>query len=191
MLSGTFPRGRASGQAVPGRLVHAGLPGLLVLLGLWSAIAAAGCASKPPTVTPVSAAGADSLRRSSGARVVLLNVWATWCRPCMDEMPALVRLRSEYSRADLDIILLSADALSDLDSAVVPFLSNTGVDFPTFIIGEKDQDAVIRALDPGWSGALPATMISGRGPAGGDPRTLVGEHSHEQFKHEIDALLAR
>jgi thiol-disulfide isomerase/thioredoxin len=147
-----------------------------------------GCASAPG-VTPVSAAGADSLRRSSTARVVLLNVWATWCKPCLEEMPGLVRLRSEYSRDDLDLILLSADDLSDVDTAVAPFLGKAGVDFPTYVFGGGDQDAFIRTFDTTWSGALPATFLSSR-PSGAS-RTLVGERSYEQFKAEIDALLAR
>ena len=147
-----------------------------------------GC-STALTVETVTAAGIDSLRHASTARVVLLNVWATWCRPCLDEIPGLVRLWEEYSRDDLDLILLSADDLSDRDSAVVPFLKGTGVSFPTYIIGGGDQDAVIRALDPEWSGALPATILSARGD--GASRTLVGEQTYDQFKTEIDALLAR
>jgi thiol-disulfide isomerase/thioredoxin len=145
--------------------------------------------STAPGVTPVSAAAADSLRRSSRARVVVLNVWATWCRPCLGEMPGLVRLRSEYSRNDLDLIILSADDLSDVDSAVVPFLEKTGVDFPTYVFGGGDQDDFINALDSTWSGALPATFISS--PSTGASRTLVGERTREQFKSEIDALLDR
>jgi thiol-disulfide isomerase/thioredoxin len=161
---------------------------LLAAAALFLGAAFHGCAREAPVV-PVGAAGIDSLRRSSGARVVLVNVWATWCRPCMDEMPGLVKVRGEYSRDDLEVILLSADDLSDLDSSVVPFLRKTGVDFPTYIIGDKDQDAVIRALDPEWSGALPATMLTVRDAP--EPRTLVGERTVEQFREEIDALLAR
>lgn len=146
------------------------------------------CATAPG-VTPVSAAAADSLRRSSPARVVLVNVWATWCKPCLEEMPALVRLRSEYSRDDLDLIILSADDLSDVDTAVVPFLGKTGVDFQTYVFGGDDQDEFIRTFDTTWSGALPATFLSSR-PAGVS-RTLVGGRSYEQFKAEVDALLAR
>jgi thiol-disulfide isomerase/thioredoxin len=145
--------------------------------------------STAPGVAPVSAAAADSLRRSSHSRVVVLNVWATWCKPCLDEMPGLVRLRSEYSRDELDLIILSADDLSDVDSAVVPFLEKTGVDFPTYVFGGGDQDDFINALDTAWSGALPATFISS--PSTGVARTLVGERTHEQLKSEIDALLER
>lgn len=140
-------------------------------------------------VTPVTAAGADSLRRSSDARVVLVNVWATWCKPCLDEMPGLVRLRSEYPRADLDLVLISADDPADLDTAVVPFLRGSGVDFETWIYAGRDQDALIRGLDSSWSGALPATFLSS--PATGASKTLVGERTYEQLKTAVDELLAR
>lgn len=151
-------------------------------------LALAGCSGRA-TVVPVTASGIDSIRQASESRVVLLNVWATWCKPCLDEMPGIVRLRADYSGDDLVVLLLSADDLSDLDSVVVPFLERTGVGFPTYIIGDRDQDAVIRALDPEWSGALPATILSRRG--GGRSETLVGERTYEQLKTAIDALLAR
>ncbi len=102
-------------------------------------------------------------------------------------MPGIVKIRKEYSGEDLEVILLSADDLSDLDTAVVPFLAGAGVDFPTYIMGDGDQDALIRTLDPGWSGALPATLLSKRGS--GASRTLVGERSYDQLKKEIDGLL--
>ena len=160
----------------------------------YAVVAAAGLAllqacSGGPSIIPVTAAGADSLRRSSTSRVVLLNVWATWCRPCLEEMPALVRLRSEYSRADLDVILLSADDPSDADTAVAPFLAKTGVGFPTYIFGAGDQDAFINALDSSWTGALPATFLSS--PSAGTSRTIVGARTYEQFRGDIDALLGR
>jgi thiol-disulfide isomerase/thioredoxin len=170
------PPGRT---AVPLAAVLAAAAGSLLLYSCTAA----------PGITPVSAAAADSLRRSSHSRVVLLNVWATWCKPCLDEMPGLVRLRSEYSRADLEVILLSADDLSDVDSAVAPFLRKTGVDFPTYVFGGGDQDAFIRALDTTWAGALPATFIAS--PPSGPSRTFVGGRTYEQLKAEVDARLAR
>jgi thiol-disulfide isomerase/thioredoxin len=167
----------------PGRVTVPAAALLAAAAGLFSACATA------PGVTPVSAAAADSLRSSSRARVVLLNVWATWCKPCIDEMPGLVRLRSDYSRDDLEVILLSADDLSDVDSAVVPFLRKSGVDFPTYVFGGGDQDAFIRALDTSWSGALPATFISSR--TAGASGIFVGERSYEQLKNEVDERLSR
>jgi len=173
-----LPHARGRGAA-PARVLIAAVAGSILIHA---------CATAPG-VTPVPPSAADSLRRSSAARVVLVNVWATWCKPCKDELPGIVRLRSEYPRADLDVILLSADDLSDVDSAVVPFLRRNGVDFPTYVIGGGDQDAFIRALDTEWSGALPATFLTAR--ASGASRRLVGERTHEQLKTEIDALLAR
>lgn len=170
------------------RPARPGPPALALTVVLTVLTTLAGCSGRV-SVEPLTASGIDSIRRASRARVVLLNVWATWCRPCLDEMPGIVRLRADYSADDLEVLLLSADDLSDLDSAVVPFLERTGVSFPTWIIGERDQDAVIRALDPEWSGALPATILSLRGER--VSRTLVGERTYEQLKTEIDALLAR
>ncbi len=169
-----------------GAALIAGLAGAIAVAGV---LAFAGCSGRA-AVEPVTAIQVDSLLRSSEAKVILLNVWATWCQPCLDEMPAIVKLRAEFNHRDLEVILLSADDLSERDSAVVPFLGRVGVDFPTYIFAQMPgdgQDALIRSLDPEWSGALPATFLTVRGS--GTTRTLVGERSYEVLKREVEVLL--
>jgi thiol-disulfide isomerase/thioredoxin len=108
-------------------------------------------------VTPVTAAAIQQAVRNSGAKVVLVNVWATWCGPCREEFPGLVRVARKYQGHGLKVILVSADFDTDL-AAVKKFLADEGVDFPSYIKAEKDQE-FIDTLDKRWSGALPATFI--------------------------------
>ncbi|HLB01488.1 MAG TPA: TlpA disulfide reductase family protein [Bacteroidota bacterium] len=145
---------------------------------------AAGSAGR---ILPVTIAGIDSLRASSRSGVVLLNMWASWCAPCIDEMPALVRLRADYPDTDLDIIMVSTDYTEDLDSLVAPALAKAGVKFQTYIYAGGDDDALIRSLHPDWSGALPATFITGRGRP--PMRWFVGGKSYEQLRAEVSGFL--
>jgi thiol-disulfide isomerase/thioredoxin len=96
------------------------------------------------------------------ARAVVLNVWATWCAPCREEFPDLLRLRRAYSDSGLRLILVSAD-FEDQAGAERQFLAGQGVDFESYIkIG--DDMAFIEGLHPRWTGALPATFVyDGRG----------------------------
>lgn len=95
--------------------------------------------------------------RSTGAEVVLVNVWATWCAPCIEEMPDLLRLREEYGDRGLRLILVSADFESAREQ-VRQRLKSLGVEFETFRRTGKDME-FINGLDERWSGALPASFI--------------------------------
>ncbi|MGA2605799.1 MAG: TlpA disulfide reductase family protein [Verrucomicrobiia bacterium] len=108
-------------------------------------------------VTPVTSADVQRLIHEPGARAVLVNMWATWCGPCREEFPGLVRVAEKYNRQGLKTILVSADDTGDM-AAVKKFLAEEGVDFPAYIKAEKDQ-AFIDGLDKQWTGAIPATFI--------------------------------
>ena len=108
-------------------------------------------------VTPVTAADIQQAVRDSGARAVLVNMWASWCGPCREEFPGLVRVAHKYQGPGLKVILVSADDDKDM-AAVKKFLAEEGVEFPSYIKAEKDQP-FIDGLDKRWTGALPATFI--------------------------------
>jgi thiol-disulfide isomerase/thioredoxin len=125
--------------------------------------------------------------RAPGARAVLVNIWATWCIPCREEMPHLLRLRRAYAPRGLRVILVSGDFSSDRDQATA-FLREQGVDFPTYIKTGSDME-FIDALDSSWSGALPATFIyDGEGRL---RHTIYGKASYEQFEEKIRDVLAQ
>jgi thiol-disulfide isomerase/thioredoxin len=108
-------------------------------------------------VTPVTSADVQKLVHEPGAKAVLVNMWATWCGPCQEEFPGLVRVAEKYSGRGLRTILVSADD-TDQVMAVKAFLAKEGVDFPAYLKAEKDQ-AFIDGMDKQWTGALPTTFI--------------------------------
>ncbi|HYM81181.1 MAG TPA: TlpA disulfide reductase family protein, partial [Candidatus Limnocylindria bacterium] len=100
--------------------------------------------------------------REPGAEVVLVNIWATWCAPCREEFPDLMRLNERYRDRGLRLILVSADFEDQLPLAR-RFLAKQGVDFPSYLKTGDDM-RFINAMDSRWTGALPATLIyDGRG----------------------------
>jgi thiol-disulfide isomerase/thioredoxin len=122
-----------------------------------SRIPPAGAAAQPPEVRPVAASELRALVREPGARAVLVNIWATWCMPCREEFPGLLRLRREHGGRGLRLLLVSGDFDSEM-AAVQEFLAEQGVDFPTYIKAGKDME-FIDGLERRWSGALPATFL--------------------------------
>jgi thiol-disulfide isomerase/thioredoxin len=138
---------------------------------------------------PAEASAADVLKavRSARGHVVVVNVWATWCDPCRHEFPTLLKVRKEFAPRGLRLILVSAD-FADQRPKVVQFLAQQGVGFQTFLKAENDM-AFINALDPRWSGALPATFVYDRS---GKLRDFwEGEATYEAIVGKIRALLGR
>jgi thiol-disulfide isomerase/thioredoxin len=124
--------------------------------------------------------------RSSGAKVAVVNVWATWCLPCREELPHLLRLRRAYHDRGLVLLLVSGDFAGDAASAR-EFLAQQGVDFPTYLKVQPDQE-FIDAFDRQWSGALPATFLyDGRGER---RRSILSPVRYESLEREVASLLA-
>jgi thiol-disulfide isomerase/thioredoxin len=98
----------------------------------------------------------DVLDSYNGEKAVLINIWATWCAPCIEEFPHIVELQREY-QDELKVIFVSADFPESRDKAV-EFLKDQNVDWTTYFKTGKDQP-FIEALSDSWSGALPFTKI--------------------------------
>lgn len=91
-----------------------------------------------------------------GKKAVLVNVWATWCAPCIEEFPYIVELQRAYED-ELKVIFISADFPDNRDQAKA-FLEEQGVDWTTYFKTGKDEP-FIETLSDNWSGALPFTKI--------------------------------
>jgi len=113
-----------------------------------------------PAITPVTAE--ELLQEIELARgdVVLLNFWATWCLPCVAELPDLLKVRNELGDRGLRLILVSCD-FPEQQEAARKLLAKQGVDFQTWLKNGKD-DPFISAVDDEWEGTLPATFVYDR-----------------------------
>ncbi|MGF1468743.1 MAG: TlpA disulfide reductase family protein [Sandaracinaceae bacterium] len=114
----------------------------------------------PGTLTEVDAASLPATLRARPAPYLLVNVWSTWCEPCVEEMPELLRTARAYEPRGLEVVLISADPPSRR-AAAVAFLREQGAPWPSFLKRGSD-DAFITALHPEWTGALPATLLLDR-----------------------------
>jgi thiol-disulfide isomerase/thioredoxin len=99
------------------------------------------------------------LKRESAARPLLVNFWATWCDPCREEFPELVKLDQQFRPKGLDMIAVSLDDFADIKTAVPKFLRQMRATMPAYLLNVPDPDPIIKSVDPRWSGALPATFL--------------------------------
>ncbi|MCS7309919.1 MAG: TlpA disulfide reductase family protein [Armatimonadota bacterium] len=145
-------------------------------------------AQASPRVMQVDGAGIQrELARRKG-RVVVLNLWATWCAPCRAEFPALVKLHNTYRNRGVDVLAVSVDDIAD-EAKVVEFLKQQKATMPAFIKKPGDAERFINAIDPQWSGAVPYTVVYDR--KGKPFARLLGEHTFAQFESTVKRALAR
>lgn len=143
--------------------------------------AAAAAPASAGRLIPATAADLVAVAKTPGARATLVNVWATWCIPCRQEFPELVKLERDYRDRGLRVVFVSAD-FSDETDQVKEFLAEHGVTADTYLKTGDDM-AFIDGLSPKWSGALPATLVY---DAGGDLiRFWEGKADYAQFESAV------
>lgn len=138
-----------------------------------------------PQLVPATADQVLQAVRESAARVVVVNLWATWCTPCRAEFPDLMRFHRDYKDRGVALVLVSGDFASDAAPAR-EFLASQGVDFRTFLKSQQDE-AFINALDPAWSGALPATFVYDS--KGGRRHSFLGSVTYQALEQQVLPLL--
>ena len=109
------------------------------------------------TIAPIDAAGVRALVATPGAKATLVNVWASWCQPCREEFPDLVRLERQWRDRGFRLVFISADFSDDLPNARA-FLAEQGVGWPTWVKTGDDMQ-FIDTLDARWNGALPGSFL--------------------------------
>jgi thiol-disulfide isomerase/thioredoxin len=156
---------------------------LCAAIGCLSAVSAG--PAKAPALTAANAATVKKAISAPGAKAVLVNIWATWCGPCRDEFPDVLRIRRDLQAQGLRVILVSAD-FDDAKADAVKFLTDMGVDFPSFIKTGKDEE-FMNGLAKEWTGVLPATLVyDGHGTL----RDLrEGKQSYETFRGMVEKVL--
>lgn len=116
-------------------------------------------------ISPVAATRAinaeemQALLKRDGTRPLLVNYWATWCDPCRDEFPDLVKIDNEYRAHGLDFITISLDDLTELKTGVPKFLREMKATMPNYLLDVADPEPAINSVDREWGGALPATFL--------------------------------
>jgi thiol-disulfide isomerase/thioredoxin len=89
----------------------------------------------------------------------VVNFWATWCGPCVQEMPGFERVRTAYASKKVKLLLVSLDYASLLDKKVKPFVQKRGLKSEIILLNETDPNTWLQKVDTRWSGSIPFTLI--------------------------------
>lgn len=92
------------------------------------------------------------------SQTLVINFWATWCKPCVKELPAFETLRSQYEDKDLTVILVSLDFPEQMDN-LKNFVKRKNLQSELVFLDDGNANEWIPKIDKEWSGAIPATLI--------------------------------
>lgn len=101
----------------------------------------------------------QQLRQQPHDTLYVVNFWATWCKPCIKELPYFEAANVLYKDQPVKVILVSMDAAEDLETRVKPFVQKRGLKADLLLLDEVDGNSWIDKLEPKWSGAIPATLV--------------------------------
>jgi thiol-disulfide isomerase/thioredoxin len=155
-----------------------------------SRLAAAPRAAAAPQVSAVDEVALKQKLAALKGKVVVLNMWATWCGPCVSEFPDLVKLDQLYRKRGVTVIALSVDDPPTARQAVSQFAARQRATFPIYTLKPTaDTGTIVRVFDRNWTGAIPMTYVFDR--SGRLQTRFTGARSLEGFEMAVKPLLTK
>jgi thiol-disulfide isomerase/thioredoxin len=97
--------------------------------------------------------------RDNPNKVLVINMWATFCKPCVEEIPAFIKLTNQYKKNGVELLLVSLDLPSFYPKKIASFAKKQSFKAPIVWLDETNADYFCPLIDPKWSGSIPATLI--------------------------------
>ncbi len=150
------------------------------------AVALAASSLAQTKLTPVDQAGFAKLITAHKGRVVLVDFWATWCKPCRAEMPELVKLEQKLRARGFDLVAISNDA-PEAQAAALKLFKDDGIPGTAYWKNVADDDKFYDSIDRDWGGALPAVFLFDR--TGKKVKSFIGETPVKDIEAAIAKVL--
>ena len=175
---------QSTGSALLRRPLFALLP---AMAGVMLALACGTALGQGAAITAINASQfRETLDRHRG-EVLLVNFWATWCRPCLKEIPELRKLAQKHREQGLRLVPVSLDEPADLQGVVQPFLQKWFPGFESYARLTPDMDGMVSVVDPAWNELLPTSYVLDR--AAQVRARIQGGKSAAEFEAAIKPFL--
>ena len=142
-----------------------------------------------PEVKAVDTSQLAEIVAATTGKVTVLNVWATWCGPCVHEMPDLVSFYNESDRKKVAFVSLSIDDVAEISGAIPEFQREHKVPFPIYVLNERNDEGLTKALRGEFEGVIPVTYFYDR--EGNLSETVLGAVTLAEVREKVAALTAQ
>lgn len=132
-------------------------------------------------------ADVEKVLQDTSDSLTVMNFWATWCRPCVAELPHFEKLRKSYRAKPVRFLYISLDFSEEIAKRVNPFVEKKLYGARVWLLNETDYNQWIGRLDPQWSGSIPATLLLH--PPSRKRIFLAQELSEEELKSHIEQII--
>ena len=119
----------------------------------------------------------DSLLHNTDDTLYVINFWATWCKPCVEELPIFEEINAKYKNQSVKVLLISLDFIQDNEKILLPFIKKKDIQSEIVLLKAENPNEWIDKVDSEWSGALPATLLINN-------QKKIRIFFEKQFKHE-------
>ena len=140
-------------------------------------------------VAPINLEALKGLITQQRDHPLLINFWATYCDPCREEFPDLVKIDKDYRPRALEFITISLDDVTDIKTSVPKFLGSMKATMPAYLLDVSDPEPAIDLVDPRWQGSLPATFLYN--DKGEMVYRHIGRVKPEELRAEIDKVIKK
>ena len=117
-------------------------------------------AKEPVPLEKISIDQVKALRKNAGAKTLLVNFWATWCGPCVEEFPDLQNTWRMYRKRPFELVTVAVN-YPDEEPAVRKFLDGMHASTKNYLPATMDPSALVQAFDPDWNGGVPHSVVIG------------------------------
>jgi len=131
----------------------------LKIIFLFVFIAFFSCDKKESTVKTYNYDALKPLLNKNGDKTYVVNFWATWCKPCVAELPSFEKINKDYKNKNVEVLLVSMDFANQIEGQLLPFIKENKITSEVVVLDDPDQNKWINDIDKSWSGAIPATII--------------------------------
>ena len=126
-----------------------------------------------------------TLLEKNDGKTYVINFWATWCAPCVKELPAFEKINKEYATKNVTVILVSLDFPKQVAKRLIPFINKKKLQSRVVLLNDINENFWIKAIDSTWSGAIPATIIYN----GKDRKFYEQSFDYDQLERELQPFL--
>jgi len=129
----------------------------------------------------------ESYLKKTSDTTYVVNFWATWCAPCITELPHFEKLGQAYKGKKVKVLLVSLDSRKQVEKALIPFIRKKKLKSDYLLLADPDMNAWIPKVHTAWSGALPATVIYNGST--GQRKFYEQSFTYEQLESEVKPFI--